>query len=138
MTSPTTSPRSGDIIIPVDVRRDLVMDESDHMWLFYFSRQEFINACNNRNILGYLKLKIKIGGLEDFRDLLVNSVNKKEKIYPVKEFWQTDKKFFRGEVKKYGYSWVSEQDLELSNATMMYGGNLTTRKRKFLAMEENK
>ncbi|CAJ1978712.1 unnamed protein product [Sphenostylis stenocarpa] len=137
MTSPTTAPLSGDKI-PVDVRKDLVMDESDHMWLFYFSRQEFINECNARNIHGGLKLKIEIRGLEDFRDSLVNLVNKEEKVYPVKEFWQTDKKKFRGEVKKYGYSWVSEQDLELSNATMMYGGNLTTRKRKFLAMEENK
>ncbi|CAJ1978733.1 unnamed protein product [Sphenostylis stenocarpa] len=137
MTSPTTAPLSGDTI-PVDVRRDLLMDESDHMWLFYFSRQAFIKGCNGRGIpnIDGLKMKIKIRDMEDSRDLCVEWGNEEENFFP--EFWQMDKKVFPVEVKKYGYRWVSEQDLKLSNATMMYGGNLTTRKRKFLAMEENK
>ncbi|CAJ1978715.1 unnamed protein product [Sphenostylis stenocarpa] len=115
--------------IPVNFTSDL--DESDHKWLFYLTQQDFINQRyfeGMPNIDG-LKLKIKINDIKSFsHDCVVSGEE---------DPWY--EKFCLVEVKKYGYRWVSEQeDLELSNSTVMHGGNLITHKRKFLAMEENK
>ncbi|CAJ1978698.1 unnamed protein product [Sphenostylis stenocarpa] len=127
-------------VIPVDVRKDLAMDDSDHMWLFYLTQQEFIHQCNYRGIpnIDCLKIKFKIGDMLYFRDLMVESEEMEDKVYPEKEQWQMDESVVLLEVKKYGYRWVSEQDLEQSNSIMMHGGNLVTRKRKFLAIDGNK
>ncbi|XP_058733730.1 uncharacterized protein LOC131605386 [Vicia villosa] len=42
------------------------------------------------------------------------------------------------EVKKCGYRWVYKQDLQEFNSTMMYPGNMSALKRKFLAIEDEK
>lgn len=94
--------------ISVDLEGDLVTDESDHMWLFYITQPDFINSY-------------KFWTTPDSDDL--------KWIFCIR-----DKGDFHFEVKKYGYRWVYEHDLELSNFTMIHShsGNSPDRKRKFL------
>ena len=95
------------LYIPVLFREDLVTDESDHLWLFYYTRSRF-DVSN----FDQLKVESRFSDLHD-QDLDV-------------------------EVKKYGYRWVYKHELELSNLTAMHSKNLSSRKRKFLAIEETK
>jgi len=85
---------------PIELRSDVVIDHSDHMWLFYFSRQQFNEQCE----LNFIIPNVKI---------------------------------FQVEVRKYGYRFVYEQDLQLLNLAIVHAGNLTALKRKFSAIEEN-
>ena len=98
------------IRFPVVLDGELVTDESEYLLLFYFSRRHFEGFCG---ILGYPS------------DLKW-------------EFEVSHKQGLHFEVKRYGYRWVYQQDLELSNLTKMQSGNSLARKRKFLAIEENK
>jgi len=63
---------------PFDLRRDLVIDHSDHMWLFYFTQERFREK--------YCELKFGIPNTRYFGDKVV--------------------------LKKYGYRFVYEQDLQ--------------------------
>jgi len=109
--------------LPVDLRADVVIDQSDHMWLFYVSRQEMdgrkINLWRPSNN-GVITLKCS--------KLIIRG----------NEFGKTKQEFVEVDVKKYGYRWVYEQDLQPSNLTMMDGENLTARKRKFSIIEGNR
>ncbi|CAJ1978700.1 unnamed protein product [Sphenostylis stenocarpa] len=66
--------------------------------------------------IGGLKFTIKIRDLDTFRDSSLKLEKMEDEVFLV-------------EVKKYGYRWVSEQDLELSNSTRIHGGNVVTLKR---------
>ncbi|CAJ1978702.1 unnamed protein product [Sphenostylis stenocarpa] len=128
------------VTIPVDVRRDLLMDDSDHMWIFYLTHEEFIDQCNSTEApnIGCLKMKMKIQDMEDFREYTMKHGQMDETVFLTKKHGQMEAKIFPVEVKKYGYRWVSEQDLKLSNSTMMHDANLITGRHKFLAMEKNR
>jgi len=111
------------IVLPVDLRRDVVIDQSDHMWLFYFSRQQIDDGrryklCPSNNGVIFL--------------------NCSKWIISRSEFAKTKLEYVEVDVKKYEYRWVFKQDLQPSNVTMMHGENLTARKRKFSVMEENR
>jgi len=75
------------IYIPVLFREDLVTDESDHLWLFYFLRYRF-----DEDNFDKLKVKCISRDLLHDQDLVV-------------------------EVKKYGYRWIHKHDLESSNGS---------------------
>ncbi|KAL3016967.1 hypothetical protein AAZX31_06G246300 [Glycine max] len=96
--------------IPLLFRKDLVTDESDHMMLFYYTRESFtfLTSFEHRD-----ELKVVCASSDPDQ-------------------------YFDVEVKKYGYRRVYRHDLELSNLTTMHRKNLLPRKRKFLAIEENK
>ncbi|RDX88609.1 TMV resistance protein N, partial [Mucuna pruriens] len=81
-----------------------VSSESDHIWLFFVSRRQFMKACLYQGTPcdGFLKLEF---------DLPLNSE-------------------CHVKVKKYRYRWVYKQDLELSNITMMHGRNPLVQKHK--------
>ncbi|KAG5033002.1 hypothetical protein JHK85_016984 [Glycine max] len=93
------------LYIPVLFREDLVTDESDHLWLFYYPRSHF-------DVSNFDELKVVCRPRDlDYQDLDV-------------------------EVKKYGYCWVYEHDLDLSNLTTMRNKNSSPRKRKYFTIEE--
>ena len=96
--------------IPLLFRKDLVTDESDHMMLFYYTRESFtfLTSFEHRD-----ELKVVCASSDPDQ-------------------------YFDVEVKKYGYRRVYRHDLELSNLTTMHRKNLLPRKCKFLAIEENK
>ncbi|KAL5147613.1 TMV resistance protein N [Glycine soja] len=96
--------------IPLLFRKDLVTDELDHMLLFYYTRESFtfLTSFEHRD-----KLKVVCASSDPDQ-------------------------YFDVEVKKYGYRRVYKHDLELSNLTTMHRKNLLPRKRKFLAIKENK
>ncbi|RZC09310.1 Disease resistance protein TAO1 isoform D [Glycine soja] len=75
--------------IPVLFREDLVTDESDHLWLFYFT----LDLFDDRNF-DELEVKCRSRDLLHDQDLVV-------------------------EVKKYGYRWVHKHDLELLNRSSL-------------------
>jgi len=108
--------------LPVDLRRDLVLDQSDHMWLFYSSRQEFDGQSYSRYASNNGVISLKC------RTLIISG----------SEFGKMEQQYVEVDVKKYGYRWVNEQDLHPSNLAMMHGENLTAWKRKFSEMEENR
>ena len=86
------------IIPPVDLRRDLVIDRSDHMWLFYLSREVLHKegcipkwyTCFNDVIEVFTK------------PIMVGS-----------QISQREKQYVKVYMKKYGYRWVYEQDRQL-------------------------
>ena len=86
------------------MRTDVVIEQLDHMWLFYFTREGFGEK--------YCELKFGITNTTYF--------------------------LYKAELKKYGYRFVYEQDLQPWNLTMMHGQNLTAGKRKFSEMEEKR
>ncbi|RZC09323.1 Disease resistance protein TAO1 [Glycine soja] len=93
------------LYIPVLFREDLVTDESDHLWLFYYPRSHF-------DVSNFDELKVVCRPRDlDYQDLDV-------------------------EVKKYGYRWVYEHDLDLSNLRTMRNKNSSPRKRKYFTIEE--
>ncbi|KAK7405137.1 hypothetical protein VNO78_06335 [Psophocarpus tetragonolobus] len=92
----------GFLEIPVNFygNPELVLDKSDHVWLFFFNQKRFMYEWG-QSYGGSSKCNIKIH----------------------------DGLGFNVQVKNYGYFWVYEQDLQLSNPV--------PRKRKFLAIEQN-
>ncbi|ESW06525.1 hypothetical protein PHAVU_010G055200 [Phaseolus vulgaris] len=89
-------------IPPVDLRTDQVIDHSDHMWLFYLSRQEFG------------------GGHYDFRWYKsyngVISVEFRRLVMEWSEFRKDKDRYVNVYVKKYGYRRVYEKDRQLPNS----------------------
>ncbi|KOM50316.1 hypothetical protein LR48_Vigan08g114300 [Vigna angularis] len=82
-----------------DSRRDLSVEHSDHMCLFYYSRQQF---CHEQ---GIFRGKLNTHDLSlTFRlyDVVVLCAYMKDR----------DEGFYDFEVKKYGYRWVKKQDLQ--------------------------
>ncbi|KOM50311.1 hypothetical protein LR48_Vigan08g113800 [Vigna angularis] len=76
-----------------DLRR-MNMDNSNCMWLFYYSRQQFYEE------------KLKIWGKLGYNFKLRFKIS------------DDNGQFAKFEVEKYGYRWVNEQDLQLSTSAM--------------------
>ncbi|QCD86510.1 hypothetical protein DEO72_LG3g1033 [Vigna unguiculata] len=106
---------------PVDLRKDPVIDQSDHMKLFYFRRQDFTRPCwVGSDTRKFISLKLRMEDIQIFHHDRLGY-----------------QKFVTVDVKKYGYRWVYEEDQQ-PNFTLMYGKNLTDLKRKFSVIEENR
>ena len=98
--------------MPIHLKKDLVTIESDHMFLKFYSREEFF-----RNVSFIKNGTCDLDGIE----------------------WATMIDHPQGlhlEVKSCGYRWVFKEDLEQLNLTMMQSGNSSVRKHKFLAIDD--
>ncbi|KAG5047159.1 hypothetical protein JHK86_016565 [Glycine max] len=106
--------------IPVDFYGDLdlelVLDKSDHMWLFYVDRKEFIDEFHLKdNYIGRLILKYDDEGIES--------------------------KVSHAKVKKYGYRWVYKGDIESLGRKRKFGEieeNEVKRKKGIMSAEGRK
>ncbi|ESW06524.1 hypothetical protein PHAVU_010G055100 [Phaseolus vulgaris] len=89
-------------IPPVDLRRDLVIAKSDHMWLFYLSLQEFHRLCYNCRWYTTYKGVTTV----KFSKLMANWT----------KIWKKENQYVKVYLNKYGYRWVYEQDRKLPNS----------------------
>ncbi|XP_027346033.1 TMV resistance protein N-like [Abrus precatorius] len=89
--------------IPVLLDKDLVTTESDHMWLFYFTRNNFVDVNDIHDLVDF-KMEIEIRNSQGLHL----------------------------EVKNCGYHWIFKQDIELINS-MIHRENLSCLNNNFLA-----
>ncbi|XP_057424062.1 disease resistance protein RUN1-like [Lotus japonicus] len=92
-------------LVPIHIEKDLTV-ESDHLLLLFLTQKEF------RDYVKYLVPK----GTNDLDGLKFSAEISRP----------------QGEVKKCGYRWVFKEDLEQLNLQMMYSGNTSTRRHKFI------
>ena len=78
-------------IFPVDLRTDVVIDQSDHMWLFYLSRQQIDDEPRFTRYPSYHGVII----LQCVKRIISGS-----------EFGKMKTRYDDADVKKYGYRWV--------------------------------
>jgi len=86
-------------IPPVNLRTDLVIDQSDHMWLFYLSRRDFHAQSY------YCRWYKSYNG--------VISVKFKKLIIDNGQICTRRNQYVKVYAKKYGYRWVYKQDRQL-------------------------
>ncbi|MED6157063.1 hypothetical protein PIB30_019899 [Stylosanthes scabra] len=99
--------------VPIDLKKDSITNELDHMWLIFFSREDFIDGH-----VSFLK-----GGASDLDGIELATTTHHPEV----------------EVKSCGYHWLFKEDLEQFNPTMMYTSNTSSQnqKHKVLAIQDH-
>ena len=93
-------------IPPVDLRGDLVIDQSYHLWLFHLSCQEFCAGHSNWRWYSFHHGVIRVEFMDLIRDW--------------SQIGSIEKQNVKAYINKYGYRWVYEQDQQLSNSGTYY------------------
>ncbi|KAK7272038.1 hypothetical protein RJT34_28392 [Clitoria ternatea] len=97
----------------IHVKKELVTLESDHLFILFLPREQFISFVNY----------FDANGMHDLDKLVFKTTNHQPQGLDM-------------EVKYCGYRWVFEEDLQHFNPnTMLFSGNSTTQMHKLLTVE---